>query len=107
MKVYLDDERTTPEGWVRTYWPEDTIALLTTGLVEQISLDHLGDDSRGTSYDVVLWIEEQVALNGFKPPVITVHSANTSARHKMLLGIESIERLASQKLHAGAATTVR
>lgn len=39
--------------------------------------------------------------------VIPFHSANTSARHKMLLGIESIERLASHNLHAGAATTVR
>lgn len=108
MKVYLDDERRTPEGWVRTYWPEDTIALLSTGLVEQISLDHdLGDDIRGTGYDVVLWIEEEVALNGFKPPIITVHSANTSARHKMLLGIESIERLASQYRNAPLDVSVK
>ena len=34
---------------------------------------------RGTGYDVVLWIEEQVALNGFVPPAIKVHSANVAA----------------------------
>lgn len=33
---------------------------------------------RGTGYDVVLWIEEQVALNGFVPPAMKVHSANVA-----------------------------
>ena len=28
MKVFLDDERTTPEGWVRTFWPSEVIMLL-------------------------------------------------------------------------------
>jgi hypothetical protein len=28
MRVYLDDERTTPPGWVRVFWPEEAIALL-------------------------------------------------------------------------------
>ena len=91
MKVYLDDERETPEGWVRAYWPEEAIEFLKTGKVAEISLDHdLGDDEHGTGYDVVLWIEEAVITEGFKPPKITVHSANSSAREKMELGIESI-----------------
>lgn len=47
MKVYLDDERETPYGWTRVYWPEEAIDLLRTGMVEVISLDHdLGDDDR-------------------------------------------------------------
>ena len=94
MKVYLDDERETPAGWVRVYWPNEAIALLQTGHVEVVSLDHdLGDDDRGTGYDVVLWIEEAVATCGFVPPVIKVHSANSSARNKMELGIDNIRRI--------------
>ena len=59
MKVYLDDERETPEGWVRVYWPHEAIELLKTGKVEEISLDHdLGDDEKGTGYDVVTWVED-------------------------------------------------
>ncbi len=97
MRVYLDDERVTPEGWTRTYWPDEVIALLKTGQVRELSLDHdLGDDERGTGYDVVLWIEEAVALEGFIPPTISVHSANSSARDKMLSGIRSIEKLAKK-----------
>ena len=93
MKVYLDDERATPEGWVRTYWPDETIELLKTGNVVELSLDHdLGDDERGTGYDVILWIEEEVALRGFIPPKMRVHSANSSARQKMQAGIDAIER---------------
>lgn len=91
MKVYLDDERATPAGWMRVYWPSEAIELLRTGKVTELSLDHdLGDDLRGTGYDVVLWIEEQVTLHGFVPPVISVHSANVSARGKMEAGIRAI-----------------
>lgn len=93
MKVFLDDERPTPEGWVGVRWPEEAIELLQSGVVEELSLDHdLGDDAHGTGYDVVLWIEEAVVTSGFRPPRIRVHSANASARCKMLAGIDSIER---------------
>ena len=95
MKVYLDDERHGPDGWVQVRWPSEAIELLQKGGVTDISLDHdLGNDERGTGYDVILWIEEAVATRGFSPPRITVHSANSSARKKMELGVESIERLA-------------
>lgn len=94
VKVYLDDERLTPEGWVRAWWPEEAIVLLQTGEVTDISLDHdLGDDTRGTGYDVIRWIEEAVALNRFTPPNIIVHSANPAGRQRMMLGIASIKRL--------------
>jgi len=92
MKIYLDDERTTPEGWVRAYWPDEVIQLLETEDVQEVSLDHdLGDDDRGTGYDVILWIEEAVFTRGFIAPKISVHSANSSARRKMEQGISSIE----------------
>lgn len=82
---------------MRVYWPDEAIALLRTGEVAEISLDHdLGDDTRGTGYDVVLWIEEAVATDGFVPPMILVHSANSSAREKMIAGVRAIERLESR-----------
>jgi hypothetical protein len=98
MKVYLDDERPTPEGWVRVYWPDKAIALLKAGQVQEISLDHdLGNDERGTGYDVVAWIEEAVQLHGFVPPHIKVHSANAPARQRMQAGIDAIVKAASLK----------
>jgi len=101
MRIFLDDERATPEGWVRAYWPDEVIALLERGGVTEVSLDHdLGNDERGTGYDVVLWVEEAVATRGFVAPKLVVHSANTSARSKMEQGITSIERLTSKSQHA-------
>jgi hypothetical protein len=97
MKVFLDDERATPAGWVRAYWPAEVIEMLETGAVTDLSLDHdLGDDRRGTGYDVILWIEEAVALRGFVPPRITIHSANASAVEKMIAGVRAIQRLADR-----------
>jgi len=97
MKVYLDDLRPTPEGWTHVCWPDEAIELLKSGQVEQICLDHdLEDDERGTAYDVVLWIEEAVVTQGFKPPKIMLHSANSAARQKMESGILSIMRFSKQ-----------
>jgi len=94
MKLFLDDERKPPIGWVLVKWPEEAIKYLESGDVEIISLDHdLGDDDHGTGYDVILWIEEAVVNNNFKPPEIIVHSANVSARIKMEAGIKNIYKL--------------
>ncbi|MEM6413519.1 MAG: cyclic-phosphate processing receiver domain-containing protein [Pseudomonadota bacterium] len=99
MKVYLDDERETPPGWKRVYWPSEAIELLETETVTELSLDHdLGDDERGTGYDVVTWIEEAVVLRGFAPPVMHVHSANSSARIKMQAGIDAIIRRVNDRV---------
>jgi len=94
MKIYLDDERIAPPGWVQVRWPEEAIEHLKSGQVTELSLDHdLGDDERGTGYDVILWLEEAVATRGFRPPAVAVHSANISAKLKMESGIRAILRL--------------
>lgn len=94
MKIFLDDIRQPPSGWVHVYWPDEMINLLKTGFVEEISLDHdLGDDNKGTGYDVLVWIENAVVMEGFNPPKIKIHSANVSARRKMELAITNINKL--------------
>jgi len=93
MKIFLDDVRETPNGWTRTYWPDETIKLLKDNIVTEISLDHdLGNDEKGTGYDVLLWIEEQVFLYDYKPPIIYIHSSNSSAVSKMKRAVENIKR---------------
>ena len=98
MKVYLDDERTAPDGWTHVRWPDEVVDLLKTGKVTELSLDHdLGDDARGTGYDALLWLERAVIIDGFKPPErIVIHSANASAWKKMSQAIQAIERASGQ-----------
>lgn len=94
MKVYLDDERIAPENWVQVRWPDEVIKLLETGNVTHLSLDHdLGDDERGTGYDVLLWIEQEVVLQKYVPPEITIHTENPAARQRMLAAVISIRRM--------------
>jgi len=98
MNVYLDDERETPTGWLRAYWPSEVIKLLKTSKVKLLSLDHdLGNDNKGTGYDVLLWIERAVFIDGFVPPTIAIHSANSSARIKMARAITQIYLLAREQ----------
>ena len=101
MRVYLDDERVAPPGWIQVRWPEEAIDLLKTGQVTDLSLDHdLGDDEHGTGYDVLLWIEEEVVRNDFVPPSMNIHSANPPARRRMEEAIMSImRRLAGKRPH--------
>lgn len=97
MRIYLDDERQTPEGFIRCYWPDDVIKLLSEHWndIEEVSLDHdLGNDLRGTGYNVVLWVEQYVHEN--KPchmPRWRVHSQNVSGKEKMNAGLRNIMRM--------------
>ena len=94
MDVFLDDRRQTPFGWTRVYWPDQAIALLQTGKVRCISLDHdLGDDARGTGADVLVWIREAVRKDGFMPPAIRIHTADPLAKAKMRALLDQINAL--------------
>jgi hypothetical protein len=40
MKIYLDDIRTEPEGWVRAKTAQEAVELLKSNKVSEISLDN-------------------------------------------------------------------
>lgn len=95
MKLWLDDERSAPKGWKRSKTAAQAVGRLVCESVDEISLDHdLGDKHvpEQTGYTVLQWIEHEVFVNRFVPPVIHIHTANSSAREKMLAAVESIER---------------
>jgi hypothetical protein len=98
VRVWLDDRRRPPDdSWIWVTTPEETVSLLQHGTVEELSLDHdLGLVDEGgrekTGYDVLTWIEEQVAVAGFRSPRLTVHSANPPAHERMQRAIDSIVR---------------
>ena len=103
IKVFLDDERLAPNGWIPVRWPHEAIRWLEQGLVESISLDHdLGDDTVGTGYDVLKWIEKRVVLYGYVPPEILIHTANPAARLRMLAALDQIEKLVQRNKDANA-----
>jgi hypothetical protein len=112
MKIWLDDERDEPSEWKRFKTSPELIGFLKlisygeiSKTVTNISLDHdLGLCSKcvnlnecihnGTGYDVLKWIELETFTNKeYTPPILALHTSNSSARQKMQLAIESIQRI--------------
>jgi hypothetical protein len=95
MKVWLDDVRPAPEGWHRCFWPSEVIKLLKEASVTELSLDHdLGDDAKGTGYDVLTYMEERARVHyeNFNFPV-RLHTANPVARARMQAALAAIHRV--------------
>ena len=95
MKLYVDDVRLAPEGWILARTAPEAIEILENNQVIHLSLDHdLGKEKKnGTGYDVLIWIERKAAQGVLSfIPYITIHTSNPSARKKMLQAVESIKR---------------
>jgi hypothetical protein len=80
VKLWIDDIRTCPDGWV---WVKDSFAaisrlnktMLKNQFFEAVSFDHdLGGDD--TTRPVVLWMCE----NDYWPEEVYVHTANPVGR---------------------------
>lgn len=100
MMVFLDDERQTPEGWVRTYSVDETKTLLLTRHVAYLSLDNdLGSlDPRTEGFNIINYLDELVNDDPTFPiPIITVHSSNASRAQSMRLGIQRLEKIRQQQ----------
>lgn len=96
-KLWLDDIRPEPVGWVRAKTASQAVILLATGTFGEISLDHdLGPDFAGDGCQVISWLEEQIALDpNFFIPIVNIHTANPAAKTKMLQALENIKNFKS------------
>lgn len=106
MKVWLDDCREPPKGWVWATDYEACISALRDGCVEALSLDHdlgpqayeaAGSDygyaasgeevyssvKEKTGYDVVLWLIARYEWCGALPDKVYIHSASPPGRERM------------------------
>ena len=102
MKIWLDDIRPAPEGWV---WikngKEMTMILSRDYSIEEISLDHdLGEDSI-SGYEILEIIETKIAVGLWlgNIPIFRVHSMNPVGRKNMERAIESIKRLIGEDFY--------
>lgn len=105
MKVYLDDERKTPDGWTRTYNVPETIKLLETGKVTELSLDHdLGVGIRD-GQGVTLWLKQKVHDDpSFVLPRIYFHTQNPVGKENMKLDVRwCIDFIKKREEEANAA----
>lgn len=79
MRVWLDDLRPAPPGWIWTRSTSSTRGLLSSGAVRQLSLDHdLGWSENG--FSLLRWMSRE----GHWPESLHVHSANPWGSRRML-----------------------
>jgi hypothetical protein len=86
IKLFVDrDPAKVQPGWTHVSTASEAIQVLGSDEVKVISLDYdLGDeDTCGNGYDVLMWIEEQVNLADYEPPVIVVRTDNAGAKKRM------------------------
>lgn len=88
MKLFVDDQRKCPEGWVPARTVTEAIRLLCTQDVEEVSLDHdIGcrlvtgqEHSSNETFEPVAWF---LALDGSESIKIRIHTSNVTAGAKM------------------------
>jgi hypothetical protein len=96
MKLYLDDEREAPEGWIRVHTVPDLIHMVRNSAneVQVISLDHDLGEGELSGYDFLKWLEEEVAHARIKSiSEIHIHSANPAGVKNMQSALQSIHRI--------------
>ena len=101
IKLYLDDERETPEGWLRVWGINQAKIILGTRLVSHLSVDNdLGSqDPKTEGFNLLNWLEEQVYNDPtFPVPIITVHSANAGRVPSMKQTADKLELIRQQQV---------
>lgn len=90
-KLFIDDLRPVPKGYVvaRTY--KEAIAIICKGDVSHISFDHdLG--GKKTGYDIAKFIEEQAIKGNVLFDTWQIHSANPVGKKNIEMAMLSAQR---------------
>lgn len=94
IRLYLDDCRPAPSGWVLARSVDEAVHVLRTVPVSVVSLDYdLGLGSAETGITLLNWVEREVAAGRLALPELQAHSGSMlgQARLKARIG-ELFER---------------
>jgi len=96
IKVWLDDERPAPKGWVHIDNVPELIKFYEKNYrnITQMSLDHDLGENTPEGYKFLTWLEKKILQDGVYTsiPEIRVHSANPVGKKRMEQTIQSIKR---------------
>ena len=98
MRLWIDDERPAPDGWVHARNRNEAVGIINTWFdqIKEISFDHdLGEGKTG--YDVATTLEAMVEQTGKCPMVLHVHSANPVGVKNIQAVFDSIYRIVSER----------
>ena len=93
MKIWLDDLREAPEGyvWVKNYEKFYYFLTQSAAKIEHISFDHDLGDNVPTGYDCAKLIEIGAYEGSIPRLTWNIHSANPSGEKNIRLALEQAE----------------
>lgn len=97
MKLWIDDIRPAPEGWVWAKTAVNAIAIISAGQVEEISFDHDLGENVASGYAVASWLERMIYIDQLDLPKWHIHSANPVGRENISRAMKSAERFVSRE----------
>lgn len=92
MRLWLDDVRPAPPGWVWAHNYAQAATAVKSGKVTFISFDHdLGEEKSG--YDLAVLIEELASQDAIARFGWQVHSANPVGKIRIQVAMKSADKL--------------
>ena len=91
MKLWIDDERPAPEGWIHARNGEEAREWLESNeVITHVSFDHDLGEGQLDGHELVSILEERVYLGLMEVPIMTVHSANPVGAGRIFAAIQAI-----------------
>lgn len=84
MKIYMNNQSNTPEGWESVEDYKEVVRLLSNGKVDEISLSHNG-------MPVLEYMEELLSKQLINKPHIHIHTSSSFFKKTMEAKIEKID----------------
>ena len=104
MKLFIDDLRPTPEGWIGTDSIKQAIEYLQTGKVTHLSLDYDYDRNswsiKGWYWDIMKWLLDRAAENQSNclPTYYRFHTSNPDGRRNYRGAFDQLRRSLPTKI---------
>jgi len=92
MKLFVDDQRAAPQGWICARSVDEAIEHLSQGAVTDLSLDYDLGGPDTTGLDVLNWMESAISAGRIAMPAMTAHSGSILGRRRLETHIEWLEQ---------------
>ncbi len=86
MKIFLDDLREPPAGWIKVTHPSEVTSHILQGEAAIIDLAyHLGNDRKYTGLTVLKWLQNEIGEGRIpaRVPEIRIHTDDQEAKAMM------------------------
>jgi hypothetical protein len=94
MKLYVDEQKAAPKGWMAATKPQEAIALLQTGTVDVLNLQSdLNSPKFGSAMDLLNWMKTAILNYGLIPPTIKFHGEDSVQTERLQIEVLKIKNL--------------